>query len=67
VKLTIKILSCCCCGKAAPALKQWWNRDTGYGACPDCFNSMEKREGLEQAIENYGHKGIHHSIELDKK
>lgn len=63
MKDRIKILSCACCGQAAPALKQWWNRDTGYGACSECFNRMKEKEGLEQAIENYGQPGIHHSYD----
>lgn len=33
-----RALSCCCCGsRPAPALRQWWNRDNGYGMCGNCI------------------------------
>lgn len=56
------ILRCACCGGNAPAKKQWWNRDTGYGVCARCFEWIAKREGREQAEFSYGKPGIHHSI-----
>jgi hypothetical protein len=54
------ILRCACCGGEAPAKHQWWNRDTGFGVCARCFEFAVKREGAEQAINYYGHPGIHH-------
>lgn len=56
----LKHLDCCCCGGDAPAYKQWWNRDTGYGCCPSCYDEAVEREGLDAAISHYGHAGIHH-------
>ena len=43
-------LICACCGEKAPAKKQWWNRDTGYGICPACFQRVSAREGREAAL-----------------
>jgi hypothetical protein len=59
-------LQCACCGGEAPSRKQWWNRDTGYGVCPRCFETAVKRDGEEEAIKTYGYPGIHHSINLGK-
>ena len=56
-------LRCACCGGNAPAKKQWWNRDTGYGVCARCFEWIAKREGQEQAESFYGKAGVHHSVE----
>ena len=40
----MKTLACSCCGAYAPALKQWHNRDTGYGLCPKCANWLKTKE-----------------------
>jgi hypothetical protein len=57
------ILICCSCGGLAPAKKQWWNRDTGYGICAACFLKWAAHDGLEEAIQSCGYPGIHHSME----
>ena len=56
-------LICACCGGNAPAYKQWFNQDTGYGVCARCFNEfIVPKEGPEEAIRCYGKPGIHHSL-----
>jgi len=55
-------LECCCCGQPAPAFKQWWNRDTGYGICANCFRRITTKEGCVEALHRYGHPGVHHSL-----
>lgn len=59
-------LICCSCGNQAPARRQWWNRDTGYGICPSCFETWVKKLGIEEAIRCCGVPGIHHSIKQPK-
>lgn len=56
------ILDCCVCAMPAPALRQWSNRDIGYGVCSVCFAEAIEREGLERALELYGVPGVHHSV-----
>lgn len=56
------ILICACCGAPAPARRQWYNRDTGYGVCARCFNQSVVKEGVEESIRLYGAPGIHHSL-----
>ena len=55
-------LECCCCGQPAPAFKQWWNRDTGYGICATCYRRITAKEGCVEALHRYGHSGVHHSL-----
>jgi len=55
-------LECCCCGQPAPAFKQWWNRDTGYGICATCYRRITAKEGCVEALQRYGHPGVHHSL-----
>jgi len=55
-------LECCCCGQPAPAFKQWWNRDTGYGICATCYRRITAKEGCVEALKRYGHPGVHHSL-----
>jgi len=62
VNKQVKRLICACCGSVALALKHWWNRDKGYGCCPDCFVNAVEEDGMEAAIESYGKPGIHHTI-----
>ena len=55
-------LQCCSCGEPAPAFKQWWNRDHGYGICASCFLKWTARDGLEDATQCCGRPGVHHSL-----
>ena len=55
-------LQCCSCGEPAPAFKQWWNRDTGFGICAKCFLKWTARDGLEDALQCCGRPGVHHSL-----
>jgi len=52
-------LRCACCGGSAPAEKQWYNRDTGFGCCAKCFMWSVEREGMNQSINYYGKPGVH--------
>jgi len=65
MKPRILKLRCACCGAPAPALKQWYNRDTGYGLCKKCANWITEKEGSEYVRDCYGEAGVHHSIEED--
>lgn len=56
-------LICCSCGGEAPARRQWWNRDHGYGICPSCFKKWEAKLGTEEAIRCCGVPGVHHTIQ----
>lgn len=68
-------LICSSCLHYAPAKKQWWNQDTGYGICARCFQSvvahetkvLGQDEGLAYAIQSYGKPGIHHSLETEQE
>jgi len=54
-------LTCACCGGPAPALKQWWNRDTGYGLCGTCATRIQGRTDYD-AVDferTYGIRYIH--------
>lgn len=54
-------LECCCCGGVAPALAQWWNRDTGYGLCGRCARMIQARAdyNAEEFTSCYGIEGVH--------
>lgn len=56
----IYILACACCGSAAPAKRQWFNQDTGYGLCPKCADWITGKEGEEYTNHTYGKPGIHY-------
>lgn len=60
-------LICCSCGERAPARRQWWNRDTGYGICPSCFQTWVRKLGMEEAIRCCGVPGVHHTIQKPAK
>lgn len=61
--MKIKNLECATCGGFAPAFKQWWNRDTGYGVCARCYSESVQKYGEEVSIDYFGQSGVHHSIE----
>lgn len=54
-------LTCCVCGNRAPARKQWWNRDRGFGLCGSCATHLQTRRdyNAEEFHSYYGDKGIH--------
>ncbi len=53
-------LICACCGNTAPALKQWWNRDTGFGVCGRCVAwQLARGEKPETIKDHYGESGVH--------
>ena len=60
MKKLMKKLICCCCGKYTKG-KQWYNRDKGYGICPDCAKWVkETGTSKEEMISSYGHPGINY-------
>jgi len=61
VKLRVKNLECNCCGRNAPAYKQWHNRDIGYGMCRRCIKSIRSKKQMteEEIKSSYGVEGIH--------
>lgn len=61
--MSIIYLRCAVCDEPAPARKQWWNRDTGFGVCARCFADVEKRCGEDEAKDLYGVRDLHHSLE----
>lgn len=59
----IRDLGCCCCGNATRG-RQWWNRDTGYGICPECVEFVRKHGETEAEIkDNYGIAGVHYAVD----
>lgn len=55
--------TCAVCGEPAPAYRQWWNRDTGFGVCSRCYQVVCEKEGEPEAARLFGEAGVHHSIE----
>lgn len=62
-KKGIKRLTCCCCGQFCRG-RQWYNRDTGYGLCPNCAKWLrEVRHETEEDMKHcYGIEGIHYNV-----
>lgn len=63
---TKKYKVCSICGAFAGYSKQWWNRDDGYGVCPDCANKQIKKMDADEFKENFGLPGIHFSFSENK-
>ncbi len=61
----MKILTCGCCGERAPALKQHWNQDKGFGLCPRCVPAIlnNPRAGIEE-LKGYGTPGTNFAAPL---
>lgn len=57
----IQTLTCCCCSNQTEG-RQWWNRDKGFGLCPQCAEMISKKEDEQTMKECYGNKGIHYSV-----
>ena len=62
-------LRCACCGGSAPAAKQYFNQDRGYGLCVDCAEwiaSKDQSYGYGTVAEyiefTYGKKGMHWGV-----
>ena len=53
-----KMLICHCCGYKTKG-RQWWNRDKGYGVCPECANFIAGKEGLKELMMSCGIPGVH--------
>lgn len=54
-------LTCCVCGDNAPAKKQWYNRDRGFGLCARCADWLKRRADYDpvEFTSNYGQEGVH--------
>lgn len=57
VETPVEFLTCCCCGGELWG-RQWWNRDTGFGICPGCYqiNGITDKTKYHKS---FGHRGIH--------
>ena len=64
LKCRVFHLHCACCGEDAPAFKQWFNQDTGYGLCSRCNGNITAKEGADYVRDCYGHAGVHHSLDI---
>lgn len=57
--MTIRSMTCCCCGNSAGRWKQHWNRDTGYGICKPCVEWVRSRGETEAEIADlYGKESV---------
>lgn len=56
----IRPLVCCCCGKGTHG-RQWWNRDKGFGLCPDCVEFVSRSADSDDLHSCYGICGIHYA------
>ena len=65
MKQRILHLRCSCCGGDAPALKQYFNRDTGYGLCEKCADRIISRGHEPDFERTYGKRGIHFAPALE--
>ena len=53
-------LICTCCGSYTRG-RQWWNRDTGYGLCPDCVDFCKKGVSSAEEFElTYGKENVNY-------
>jgi hypothetical protein len=60
-------LECCCCGGNAGKFKQWWNRDDGYGICPDCIKDFRAKGMSEKEIRDcYGVEGVNFAKQVEE-
>lgn len=58
-------LTCCVCGEPCQG-RQWWNRDTGYGLCQACGDTITLTHGAAEAEDMAGKRGVHWDIKDDK-
>ena len=63
--MTIRRLTCACCGGDAGRWEQHWNRDTGYGVCAMCVDwmlgrghAMEGQDDHDSIVWLYGREGV---------
>lgn len=67
MSMSIITLTCACCGGEAPALKQWYNQDTGLGLCSPCFTRIKaKGYSPDWLQDTYGVEGVHHSVNTEQ-
>ena len=62
----VRHLTCCCCGALTKG-RPWWNRDEGYGLCPNC---VEFTRGFVCEAEHrdcYGEPGVHYFEKGDEE
>ena len=65
-KPKLKLLTCTHCGNGAGRFEQWWNNDTGFGACRPCIDWVAGLRGgmtAEQIKESYGIEGRHYAAD----
>lgn len=54
----LRSFECCCCGGGHLG-RQWHNRDTDYGICPQCATEQAAHTPPERMRELYGIEGVH--------
>lgn len=58
--MTIRNMTCNCCGASAGRFRQWWNRDNGFGQCGACTDwSLARGESLAMVRDMAGDPGVH--------
>lgn len=60
----IKPLLCYCCGASTHG-RQWHNRDTGFGLCPQCAEFVGERETAEEMKSCYGLEGYNYNYNVE--
>lgn len=61
----VRSLTCCCCGSTTLG-RQWHNRDTGFGLCPDCISVCSRNTEPADFERNYGVRGVHFDVEASR-
>lgn len=60
----VQYLDCCVCGSGAGKFEQHWNRDDGYGICPQCVAEAAAVETPESLQELYGKAGVNYNVPM---
>lgn len=56
----VQHLDCCVCGGGAGKFQQHWNRDDGYGICPQCVAEQAALVSPEELESCYGKVGVNY-------
>lgn len=57
-------LTCCICGEYAGKFEQHWNRDAGWGVCPQCVSEQAAIVSPEELAELYGAAGVNYDVPM---
>lgn len=53
-------MKCCICSDSAGHWQQHWNRDMGWGLCPNCAATEMGRATPENMLSYYGQPGVNY-------